>query len=87
LAGGVGAGQPLLWSRKARLQRNTGVDPDTTELREPGIEQAQPLIRVVVAIKKQLRIGGVIVAVVECLKLFVGQVRDVLRVGVSSSAD
>src|SRR5262249_15135353 len=78
-AGRIGAVQPL-WSGQPRLQRNSGIDRNPVELAETRAEQAQPLIGVVIAIKEQLCVGGVVVTLMKILELLVGQVRDVLRV-------
>ena len=68
VAGRVGAGQPLRRG-EARLQRNIGVDLDAAELGEAGAEQAQPLLGIVVAVEEELRVRGVVMALVERLEL------------------
>lgn len=55
------------------------------EVFEIIIEEAQPLLRVVVAVEVNQRVGWMIVALVESLELLVGQVRDLGRVTAEST--
>ena len=78
-AGRIGALEAL-GRRKARLQRHLGIDLDAVELAEPAVEQAQPLVGVVVAVEEQLGVGRVIVPLVEVLELLIGEIRNVFRI-------
>ena len=40
------------------------------------IEKPQTLLRVIITIEEDIGIGGMIVRVMECLKLFIGQIRN-----------
>src|SRR5216684_2067120 len=62
--GRIGAGEAFRCA-EARLEGHTGVDLDPIEFTEILVQQAQPLVGVIVAVEEQLGVGRVIVPGVE----------------------
>src|SRR6185437_4082821 len=64
--------------RKALLQRHPRIDGNRVEYAKPRIEQAETLIGIVIAVEKQPRIRRMVVALMKCLEIGIGQIRNVL---------
>ena len=65
---------------KGRVQRHHRVDRIGVERVQHLRQDAQPLFRIVVAVEEDLRVGGVVVCLVERHELLVGELRDHRRV-------
>ena len=72
------------WCGKALLQRHHKIDRNRVERAKPRIEQAQTLVGIVIAVEKQPSIRRMVVALMKCLEIGIGQIRDVLWIAPKS---